>query len=109
MSAMITLILLTLNIATATTTETYICYGQEENYHCIKYNGHNPNLYDYSKRRDQGSGGVYEFSDAGTRNPYAPADDEPGQLNQDESRVSNTPAFIPYSPVYLFPWLGTKK
>jgi hypothetical protein len=102
MSAMTTLILFTLSIATAKNTETYICYGKEETYNCIKYDGNDPNVYDYSERYNQGSGRVYEFSDAGTRNPYAPADDEPGKLSTEIEPVNQTPVFIPYNPFYLF-------
>lgn len=111
---MILLILMTLKITTATETiETYICHGKEENYRCYKYNGRDPDVYDYTSRK-KSSIHVYEFDDSGTRNPYAPADDEPGRLDKnakDDKNKINTdlPVFIPYNPVYLFPDLFKKE
>ena len=112
MSAKIILILMILNIeakAETSDTETYICQGSEETYNCVKYNGHDSNVYDYSRNTPKGSGRVYEFSDAGTRNPFAPPDDEPTRLDEKDQASKEIPVFIPYNPAYLFPSYEIKK
>ena len=99
----ISLILLTLNISTAIADiETYICYGKEETYKCVKYNGNNPDMYDYPVVYGKVTSSVHEFSDAGTRNPYAPPDSESGGVTSESGEKESTPVFIPYSPVFLF-------
>jgi hypothetical protein len=105
---MISLILLILKTPTATAdTETIICYGKEETYNCIKYNGHNPDLYEYNTNYEKLSSNVHEFNDAGTRNPYAPADNESGRIDENE-KTESTPVFIPYNPYFLFSGFGNK-
>ena len=107
---MILLILLSLNppIATADI-ETFICHGKEETYKCYKYDGRNPNMYDYRGPHDRASFGVHEFSDAGTRNPYAPEDSESGEVgDNDQDSGSTSPVFIPYSPIFFFSGYGGK-
>lgn len=112
MSAKIILILMILNIeakAKTSDTETYICYGREKSYNCVKYNGRDSNVYEYTRNSSKSSGRVYEFSDAGTRNPYAPSDDEPTRLDEPATPTKDIPVFIPYNPAYLFPSYEIKK
>lgn len=107
MKIVILLIVMTLNTATAAI-ETYICHGKEETYNCYRYTGNDPNVYEYTKSFNKINISVYEFSDAGTRNPYAPSDNESGVTN-DENNSSISPVFIPYNPAYLFPFFDIKK
>ncbi len=101
------LIMMTLSTAIADI-ETYICHGKEKTYNCYRYTGGDLNVYDYPKLFNKINISVYEFSDAGTRNPYAPSDNEPG-MTDDENDASVSPVFIPYTPAYLFPFFDIKK
>lgn len=102
----ILLILVTLNVNADT--ETYICYGKEETYNCLRYTGNDPNVYEYTKRNSGSSGSVHEFSDAGTRNPYAPPDEDQ-RVASESSDTPVTQAFIPYNPLFLFPAFELKR
>jgi hypothetical protein len=95
------LILLILSREGATTIETYICYGKEKTYNCILYSGADPNVYDYSKRDYQSVGSVHEFSDAGTGNPFVPADESLESVTEVSGPSS---VFIPFEPIFLFNW-----
>lgn len=110
MKTMILLILLTLSRGKAKADiETIICEGKEENYNCYKYNGHNPNMYDYSMPFSKNSTDVYEFSDAGTRNPDAPSDYESDSVGDNSNTNYDTPVFIPYSPMFFYPFEQKKE
>jgi hypothetical protein len=101
------LIMMTLNSAIAAI-ETYICHGKEETYTCDLYTGGDLDVYEYPKSFNKINISVYEFSDAGTRNPDAPSDNESG-VTDDENNGSISPVFIPYNPAYLFPFFDIKK
>lgn len=93
-----------LNTLTASATETYICYGKEETYHCTKYNGGGPGVYNYSQYYYSNNITVHEFGDSGTRNPYAPPDESSEEITEIPPRP--TPVFIPYDPNFLFQLTG---
>ena len=101
------LIMMTLSFAIADI-ETYICQGKEETYDCYLYTGGDLDVYDYPTLFNNINISEYEFSDAGTRNPDAPSDNESGVMN-DENNGSEGPVFIPYNPAYLFPFFDIKK
>lgn len=81
-----------------TATETYICYGSEENYHCEKYNGNDLVNYSYAKEYLADNIHVYEsdYSDYGTEDNA-----EDGQQKSNAVTPSSEPSLI--LPFYIFP------
>lgn len=105
----ITILLILVTLKTNAATETYICYGKEETYRCLRYSGNDPNVYEYTKQHSSGGVTVHEFNDAGTRNPYAPADEDERIAIDSNAETPVTQAFIPYSPLFLFPAFELKR